>query len=159
MDVSAKTRSAIWVQVNVAVHDDQAGLSVVTQLAEHGPDGRQFAQIELAGPVGRNPGDDQRALLQHGGERRVGRGYHCCPSTGINVMNIHSGANVLPVASGDLHRSTMDHVRGLASHPLVRRQAARDRVSSIHSSRTPADKRQAERRSAENYQPGRRMPR
>ena len=63
VDVSAKTRSAIWVQVNVAVHDDQAGLSVVTQPAEHGPDRRQFAQIELAGPVGRNPRDDQRALL------------------------------------------------------------------------------------------------
>jgi hypothetical protein len=74
-------------------------------------------------------------------------------------MNIHSGADVLPVASGDLHRSTMDHVRDLASHPLVRREAARDRVSSIHSSRTPVDKRRAERRSAENYQPGRRMPR
>ncbi len=137
VDVSAKTRSAIWVQVTVAVHDDQAALYLVGQCAEHRPDGRQFAQIELAGPVGRvgrNPGDDQRALLQHGGKRRVGRGYHCCPSTGINVMNIHSGADVLPVASGDLHRSTMDHVRGLASHPLLGRRVRREieRAASAH---------------------------
>ena len=132
VDVSAKSGSAIWVQVNVAVHDDQAGLSVVTQLAEHGPDRRQFAQIELAGPVGRegrNRGDDQRALLQHGGKRRVGRGYHCCPSTGINVMNIHSGADVLPVASGDLHRSTMDHGRGLARQFVSRLAGALSRYS------------------------------
>jgi len=158
VDVSAKSRSAVWVQVNVAVHDDQAALHFVAQCAEHRPDGRQFAQIELAGPVGRNPGDDQRALLQHSGKRRIGRGYYSCPGTGSNVVDIHSGTYVLPVAPSELHRSTMDHVRSLASHPLVRREAARDRVSSIRSSRTPVDKRQAERRSPDDYQPGRRIP-
>ena len=109
--VSTKTGSAIWVQVNVAVDDNQAASFSVAKHTEYRPDGRQFTQIELARPVARNPRDDQRALLQYGGESGVCRGYDGGPGTGTDVVDVHS-ADVLPVASGDLHRSTMDHRPG-----------------------------------------------
>jgi hypothetical protein len=109
--VCTKTRSAIWVQVDVAIDDDQAGLSLLAQRAEYSPDGRQFAQVELARPIGRNPGEDQRALLQHGGERGIGRGHDSCSGVRVHVVDIHSGINPLLAASGESHRSTMDHTR------------------------------------------------
>jgi hypothetical protein len=87
MNVSAKPRSAIRIQVDVSINQDERKRSRVPADGQYR---RELAQVELARTVGRDVGQLGRPGTCQTGEPRVSGGYKRRPRASRSfVMDIH----------------------------------------------------------------------
>lgn len=87
--VRSQAGAASRIKVRIAVDEEQAKLG---QAGEHGPQWRQFAEEELAGPVRQHLGEQNRPLGQYGGEGRIGGEHGGCPrAAGGQIVHICRG--------------------------------------------------------------------
>ena len=106
MQVGAQSGPALRVEVHVPVDDQQVQFGGGRQ---HGADGRELAQVEQPGPVRRDSGQPDGALLDEGGEPVVvGNDESAARRTLVRVVHIH-GPEPLPLRT--------DHYESLFGWP------------------------------------------